>query len=567
MASVQQTINSGLAHLRNLSIAQRLAVGLGGVLVIGSLLWMVQWAASPEMVPLLAEELSPSELTSVTAGLDAADEPYTLQGSRVFVRRSANRPKILAQLQQDSRLPSDTSVSFNQLVNESNPWISQEENNRRWTVALQEQLSKVLGQFAGVRKASVLLNLSQRSRGFSRNEPAASASVTLFMAGEAPVTRTLALAAARLVAGAVRGLKQQDVQVVDGSGRVALDWDGEGDGSAGALERQRREEEKRIAEKIRTQLPDPNARVNVQVVLDRTSRNRDASTPTRGEEIVFEKTEEQSQRGRNAGQPGVEPNVGIAANSGGVTETSTVNHERSEKTTGLERLVEQTPSGAISSVFAAVNISSSYLEGIFLRTAEADQKPTDADITRIFETEKAKIVNQVAALVKPSEASQVFVDWYYDSLGVGPGASAAAPALMSVETISGYAPVGALGLLALVSFGLMLRMARKSDGGEGFGLEIGLSKDAIDAARKAAEGIRDAESRQAASPHREQDVAAAIPTLGSAGGATPVLDAQEIDETTVQINTMLAEVQELVAADPEAVAGMVERWVDAPPVR
>jgi hypothetical protein len=206
MESLQKLLARVFTQTRDLSRSQRLAILLGGLLVGVSLLGLLRWAATPEMTPLLDQELQPDELARVRTGLELIKEPFRLVGQKILVRADANRSAILAQLQQQDKLPSDTSAGFSALVKESNPWISQAEHERRWTVALKQELEQVLRQFRGVKSASVFLPLNQERRRFAQQEAAATASITLVMAGGEPVGRDLAQAAAGLVCGAVRGL-------------------------------------------------------------------------------------------------------------------------------------------------------------------------------------------------------------------------------------------------------------------------------------------------------------------------------------------------------------------------
>lgn len=297
MDSLQQILARAQRQLRDLTLSQRLAVVFGGLLVAVALAWMLQWAAQPEMVPLLEQNLAAEDLAAVRAGLDSVNQRYAVQGARVMVPASTNRAALLAQLQLGDKLPTDTSVSFDALVREANPWLSQEESDRRWTVALQSEIERVLLRFQNVKVAKVFLNLSTRPRGFSREQPPASASVTLVMKNGEPVSRNLARAAARLVSGAVRGLPLRNVQVVDGTGGAAIEADDEDSTGASGLHQMRLAHEKRAAEKIRSQLAfDPKARVNVQVELDLTTRVTNTITPTDPVDVREERSNEETSR-------------------------------------------------------------------------------------------------------------------------------------------------------------------------------------------------------------------------------------------------------------------------------
>jgi len=566
MESLKKLLRQLMAQLRDLSRSQRLAILLGGLLVAVSLIWMIQWAATPEMVPLLDQEFAPEDLARVQHGLELMNVPFKLAGHKVMVRADASPHVILARLQQQDSLPADTSVGFNALVKESNPWISQAEHERRWTVALKYELEQVLKQFGGVRSASVFLPMASGRARFARAEPAASASVTLIMEGGQPVSRELALAAARLVAGAVRGLSPLNVEVVDGNGVSALNWETETSGLS-ALERLRRKHEQETREKILRQLADPNARVGVQVELEHTDQSIESETPAKAVETRVETTNREMTRARPSGQPGVQPNVGLSA-GGRLADEHTVEETSStELRPGLTRKREATPPGRVKEVWAAINISRSYLESVYRQSYPDAPAATEEQIQQVFEREKPRVISQVTKLVKPQDEEHVAVDWYYDTAlkeELAPRASALDETFRLVRQ---YGPQSGLALLALISLGMMLRLARRSDVAESLGLELGLPKEAIAAAQQAAKDV------EQVSQQRRRKVALTGPgiteetlggepaAVGQAAITEGVLVAQEVDERTVQTNKMLEQISQVVEADPEAGSGLLEQWV------
>ncbi len=559
MASLQETLVQSLRQLGRLPRAQRIAVLLGVALIGVSLGWMVWWSARPEWVPLLDQPLQAEDLARVTAGLAMLDEPYTIAGTQVLVRAGADRQAILARLQQTGNLPADVSMGFAALVRESNPWISQEENRRRWTVALAVELERVLRRFSGVREAHVFLDLSSPQRGFSREPVQASASVTLRMEGDRPVPRALALAAARLVAGAVRGLSLQRVQVLDASGRSALDWESEQD-SSNLLHRLQREVEARTEKKIRELLSfDPKARVSVQAVLDYSTRNVEDTQPYDPVEIERTKTSETSTNSAPGNQGGVQPNVGVAVQptaTGSKTESET---EKIRSQPGVKVTREATPAGEVRQVFAAVSLSYSYLRGIYQQlNPQAKAEPKETDIQQVFAGVKSRIEHQLAKLVYPPDSKQVAIDWYYDTPGTIDPAQAAATAGVAGAVgpmLERYGPVAALGGLALLSLLLLLKMARQGVDAEAYGLQIGLPAEAIEAAREAARDLRRARQSEAVAVEEPEE------ELPAAGQAEGVLEAKEVDAETAEVVAMADQVAQLVHQDPESLASVLEAWV------
>lgn len=570
MGALRKVLAQFPARLRDVTTSQKVALLLGGALVAVSLVWLVQWAARPELVPLLDQDLQPEELALVRAGLEALGEAGEVRGSRMYVRAGANRQALLAQLQLREQLPGNTSVGFAALVRESDPWISQAENERRWTYALQKELEQVLSQFQGVRDARVFLNI-QTQRSLTQKAPPRSASVTLVMKHGDSVPRSLAVAAARLVAGAVAGMRVHDVQVVDASGSPAVDWASEQD-ATNVLSRHLVKEEQRYTEKIRLQVPDPKALISVQVELDTTTRSAQTEEPLRGQPLSEETTRESTTRVRAGEVPGVQPNTGLALGGGGADEAHEQETSKTELRPGVAIKTEATPPGEVKQVTAAISLSYSYLEGVYRHANPGAAAPTEAQIEEVFERERARLVQQVAKLVRPQTADNVAIARYYDTAvqpaEAGPGAALDG----ALELARQYGPQSGLALLALVALGMMLRLARKTDTGESFGLELGLPPEAIEAAKLAAEDVatvpvapvragRRARGARGGPPAEEGgdlDLAAPVPQAAVTEG---MLVAQEVDAATVQTRKMLDQVAEMVSSDPETVATLVEQWI------
>lgn len=575
MGALSRLVQNILSRTRDLTGAQKVALLLGGALVAVSLVWLVHWAATPEMTPLLDQALSGDELTRIEAALDTAGVSYQVRGNRILVPTSANRTSILAQLQQQDNLPSNTSIGFAALIKESNPWISQEENNRRWTFALQEKLQAVLTQFQGVQSASVFLNLGTQRRSFSKLPPPSSAGVTLTMQNGDRVPRPLALAAARLVAGAVAGLNVRDVQVLDASGGTALDWDTESD-AGNALERMRQQKQTYYSDLIRRQVPDSTALISVQVELDTTARNSEKETPIKGVVSTDETTSERTVRRAPSGQPGVQANVAVAA-SGGIADESTESETtRTENRTGMEVTRLTTPAGDVKLVTAAISLSSSYLTSVFARTNPTGGTPTDSDLEAVFTREQRRLMPQVARLVIPQAPDNVALTWHYDTPAAAPTDTQKASGFGApLELASRYGPQAAVALLALTALGMMLRLARRPSQVEALGLELGLPPEAVQAAQQAAADMGTYSPRGGrggggggsvggrGGAAEEVGLADEMSVEVEQAAATEgMLVAHEVDSGTVQTRKMLDQVADMVKDDPETVASLVEQWIE-----
>ena len=571
MASIQDSLAKAVRHLGEMTLSQRLAISLGALLVVGSIAWLAQWAATPEMTPLLpGQNYEAEDLALVRAGLEAMGEPYRIEGSQVMVRASANRSAILASLQQAEKLPTDMAIGFAELVKEANPWISQAENDRRWTVALQSELSGILRRFNGVKNASVMLNLHTKRSGWSVNQPESSASVTLFMRGGEPVSRSLAMTAARQVAGAVRGLKVENVQVLDGSnGRVALDWAEEEAGSANHLHNLQKQVEREKADQIKQQLSfDQNALVSVSAELDYSTKQVQDSTISEGVATKEESESTSTVRNRQSGQPGVQPNVGVEVGSGATADSSSTDHVETLSEPSRRNTLTQTPAGVPTGIRAAISLSYSYLAGIYrLNNPTVTESPTEQQIEDVFAKQKDRISERVAKLLVPPTIEQVSIDWHYDTIE-SVQVVEAAPLEVSLDLAQKYGPMSGLALLAMVALAMMMKLAKKRDDGESFGLEIGLPAEAIEAAREAAKDLETAEPPQSSSGGGGAGgIATAMDSLRSPSApfgvaADGVLEAREVDENTVRVGHMISQVAEMAEKDGESVASLVESWIE-----
>ncbi len=579
MGALQKALSQVMTRLRDVSVSQKIALLLGGTLVAVSLIWLAQWAASPEMVPLLPQDLQAEELAQIQSALDALGERNEIRGSQIYVSSGVNRPALLAQLHQQNKLPANTSVGFAALVKESDPWISQAEHDRRWIVALQTEIEAVLRQFRDVQSARVFINLDTSGRRWTRREPEKSASVTLIMKQSEAVPRPLAIAAARLVAGAVNGLTAERVQVLDASGAPALDWNLERD-PGNVLSRRLAEAERRYTEKIRRQVADPRALISVQAELNSTARNTETREVLKPVETLMEREEETTTTARNREVPGVQPNVGAAIGTGGTDQNHRKERIKTESEPGYSQKREATPAGDVQQVTAAISLSYSYLEGIFRHANPEGETPTEEDIEAIFQQERDRLQPQIAKLVKPQVVENVAISRYFDTALAAAEAEPAGAMDQTISMVQSYGPQTGLALLALLSLGLMLRMARKPDEGEPFGLELGLPSEAIAEARQAADDLgvvitganRGAPaggpgpatyggSPVATGDGAEGEASTVEVPMQQAAATEGVLVAREVDSEMVQISKMVDQIRELSETEPDSVASLVEQWI------
>jgi hypothetical protein len=219
-----------------------------------------------------------------------------------------------------------------------------------------------------------------------------------------------------------------------------------------------------------------------------------------------------------------------------------------------------------------VSLSYSYLARVYrLNNPDAEAPPSEAQIEEVFKKQKEQVITQIAKLVIPPKPEQVSVVWHHDTLAPEPTVTGSTLDT-SLDLVQRYGPASGLGVLALIALGMMMRLAKQRDGGESFGMEIGLPRDAIEAAKQAAQDLRSAAPRPGGGGMggltaagsgigSAEDGAKAIP-LPVGQGIEGVLDAQEVPQWEEQIHQMLAQVSQMTDRDAQAVATLVENWVE-----
>ncbi len=204
-------------HLKGLSVSQRLAIGSCVALIAVALLWLVNWAQDPAMVPLLDQPMTDEEVAAITTELDSRGVEYQMSGSRVMVPAD-DRYSLKGCLAEQQLLPSDTSIGFAKIIENNNAFLSADQQNRRWTLALSNELARTLANFSWIRSARVFINDAQKRR-ISGPSIRPSASVNVTLKSGAELDENCVQAIANLVSGPVPGMEAHDVHIIDSSGR------------------------------------------------------------------------------------------------------------------------------------------------------------------------------------------------------------------------------------------------------------------------------------------------------------------------------------------------------------
>jgi flagellar biosynthesis/type III secretory pathway M-ring protein FliF/YscJ len=545
MDFLRKMIAGTWAHLAGLGASQKVAIFLCVVVMAGALVWMFQWSGQPEWEPILpGQAWTDEELDKAKKVLE--DREYKVAGNQILVRAS-DRRALRGRLGQAGALPRDTRQGFEALMKEASPWKSQVQQNREWVVAYGNQLAMDLEGWKGVRRAQVILQMpKQRQIGSEATRPSASVSIELEDAMS--MDRAFVHAIAMMVSGAT-GVPPENVHIVDRKTHKPFRVPDPGGPLADDLHELRVQKERYFEEKISRHLDIPGIRVIAYADIETDRRRTTERTPTEGKSIEKKETKEETteKRSPTATDPGVQPNTGMALSSPGQNENS---EQASKSTEYLSALGEKTTTtdfgiGAIKKLTASINVPRSYLAAIFSQQADGrDKAVTDKDIDAVAQKEFVKIRKQVINAIGAVDEKLVEVDWYYDHVPQVAAAVEKAEGDTVVGLIKAYGKQVGLGLLAVMSLLMMLMMVRRGPSaplrsGSASGGHSGLGREMEELGA----------------------LSTGLATVGEAVESVTALEAEEMDEKTVQTQHRIEQVSSLVTEDPDTAANLIRRWL------
>lgn len=539
-----------------LNVSQRVAIGLCAALIAGSLLWLLQWSTTPEMVPLVNTEFNYDEMSAAEEALRANGIKFHSSGTRLFVR-SADRHNALRLIHSAGALPDGSLFDMAAAVSDQNPFLSPEQRDFAYNYARGNELAKIIGTTPFVQKASVIINPQSRRRlGMPADAPTASVDVTLSPGRE--MSMDMVEGFAKLVSGAVAGLKPYAVTVRDSrSGRsyslphpddiLSLDY----------LDNVKRNEE-HLRSKIENQLSYiPGVRVQVAVELDAARRKTEVYKHDKPQPKSETTKSSESSSGSQASEPGVQSNVGLAVTSGGRGQSSTTE----DSTTDFyppqlveAQTVEDIPLSR-KRVTAAVGIPRSFIAGLAARGQGSDDiADDDPAFVNARDKQVARVRAAVERIIQTTSPEDVQVDLFPDMtwsaetggwalVGAGgTGGAASADSLDLLGLLKGYGPPLGLGALAMMSLFMLTRLARRS-------------------AELTAQSMVD--FQEASVGEGEEPFLAVGPgTVGQAQRSESMLTGHEVDEGTLRYQELNEEVTKLVKDDPRAAAELLRRWIE-----
>ncbi len=559
MDQLRRVLELVQTQLKRLTVSQRLLM-LSLAIVAGMMFFVVsQYAGARSMSPLMPAGSTPEARQAAIDFLEAQGIPYKRSEGAVLVPAEQRR-SVVAQMGESGALPDDTTLLFNNFIENVSWTWNNEQTRRAHNIALQNELSRVVASFRGVRSAQVFIDAPERTAlGAATREPVAT--VTVFPSGGS-LNQSTVDAVASLVAGAKAGLEVQNVRVIDGQNRTQHRARSEEDAMATAYFEHATMVERAVRDKLVALLSYiDGAVVAVSAQVDVRRVNRTATRVLPGGEgsetfPVRERTTEQTQReARRGAEPGVRSNAGIdIARGGSGAETFNESETEAELETHVGRETEQVvdPRGMPTQLSATVNVPRRH----FLRMwrlgqgsdADPEAEPGEEELAAVVEEELARLYADIQPLLETpgldgeSEAGEVVVSMIPDPPalgggGSGGGSSAGLGGGGSVLAMgSGWIKTVALGALAVVSLGLMVFMMKKAS-----------KPPQLPTADELA-GVP-----PALAPDSDM--------VGEADEADAALAGIEMSDDDLQLRKKVEQVSALVKEKPTEAASLLNRWI------
>lgn len=568
MERLRKVLTTITAALSRLTPSQRLLIGAVVVLMAMTLFLVQIYAGKREMVPLMPG-MSAEDQTEAVQFLRTRAIKFKDENGEILVAADAVRD-VLAQMTDAGVMPGDSRILFDNLIEKQSWTLNQRQNQQLETIAVQNELAAIIGKMAGIRRASIILNLPDK-RSLGQPSTAASAAATVFPTR--PLDQNTVDSIAQLVAGS-RGIDPRLVRVIDGTTNRQFKAREEGTLAAStyleyvaAVESRKQQQ---ILEMLSAYIQGVIVTVHAQVdVTQRRTETSSVLPDGKGSVTLLKSEQTKSREDRQAsgsgGEPGPRSNtqedvsgLGAAESGGGSKETT--GDSQFETEFGREKKTVVDPRGNPTKINAVVNIPRPYFVDVWrsrqAKPAAADPaatpdtpppEPTEADLQPIVDSETARIKGEVELQIDTSASEGTVKGEVQVSLipvapaGLGGGGGATQPAsILGIPTgsiaLDGAVKNVALGALAVVALGLVVLTAMKSS-----------KREALPTAA---------------------ELVGLPPTLdggtdlvGEAGEAESALTGVELSDDQMRTRKISEQVAEMVSEKPDDAARLLGRWI------
>lgn len=550
MQALQNTLKTIAEHLGRLTPMAKLLIGSLMVILMMSLFLVALYAGRTSMAPLgLSASLSTEARAQAIDYLRVQNIPYEEEAGDLLVPTD-RRTLVLATLTRNNIIRSDQ-INFDKIIQDDSPFRSRQENDRRYLMAKMNEVAAMISQWQGVDSARVMIDPAA-GRGFGRTHVPDTASVNV-MTATGELTQAQADAMANLVAGAHAGLKVENVKVIDARTGRYLRARGEDQLSPLRNLEANLAAERRVRDKLEGALGDiPGVRVSVNVQVDtrETITTQESFDEPKSAVRAESKHDYESTLPGPSGQPGVQPNTGIALANSGSGGSVTDSRQNTELVPAFPRTNSQIvdPGGQTLLINASIGVPRSYFISLYRAEQGDDQaEPDAAALDGVYQRESDRIKAYLEPLidtraVEGAVAGTVMVSMVHDLpifSNVMNGGGTEAGDVGWGSSLAGNRLVHYVGLggLAAISLVMMLLMVRRATVRE----ELPTAQELV--------GIPPALAGA------DSDL------VGEASEAEPALEGREVDDSTLRRQQMLGQINEMVQQAPADAAGLIRKWI------
>jgi flagellar M-ring protein FliF len=287
---------------------QRVLLVVGIALTAALLALFTQLMMTPDMKPLMSG-MEPADAQALGAQLAAKKIAYQLSPDGKSISVAADQLDAARLEVASGQSPHSGRMGFE--IFDKVSWGQTEFDEKvNYQRALEGELERTIMTLSGIKSARVHLVLATDSVFIDRDR-GAKASVALSLSRGA-LSREEASSIARLVAGAVDGLKATDVSIVDADTNEALGGRGTGFGDGAGGEGEEQELTRRLVATLAPVVGADHLRasVNVEYDLGTTEESQDKYDPAVTVPLTVQHSEDQSGPGAGVGGvPGTSSNV------------------------------------------------------------------------------------------------------------------------------------------------------------------------------------------------------------------------------------------------------------------
>lgn len=566
MDQLRRILDSIAKQIGALSATQKLLIG-SLVVILGMTLFLVSQYAGKQTRVAPVPTLQTAEFERATQKLRLVGIQSFTEGGSLLVNSEDEFAARAALLEDGFVSPNDKALLFENILQRQSWTNSRQQNEKLYQVALQNELRSCIQLMRNIKTAQVLIDVPD-SNGFGPRMKTPTAAITVQTRDGSPMNQAIVNAVAGVVSGSVAGLQLTNIRVIDASsGRQMRPTGDDEQQSTSYLEHASRVEglAQDKFQDLLSYIPGVVVAVTAQVDVTRSQSQVVAYSPENKGTVSLEKERTKSVTTNTQTQPSATPGVtanqtadittaSVAAGSSQNTEETTVSNDIrvGQKT---ETIVD--PKGYPTLVAVSVNVPRGYVASLIKPAQGATNGPSDGEVDQKFTASvKPMIVESLvpqlralmvqngqsmtASALKSLAEEMISVSMIPAELPVAPASGGA----MTAGVGSGFLAMGSglidkavLGILAVVALGMMVMMVRKAG---------------------KPTNTPTAEELVGLPPRLESsgDI------IGEAEAAQEALAGIEVDETQVQNQHMLTQIDKMIKDDPKSAARLLNRWIE-----